>query len=141
MASDSFSSPLRRTECVERLKNAIAGQSGFTGQVDPDGFRISCKTPYRNSFKPEIRGRFSDGGAGTLVTYAVGPAPLVLAVLAVVAVAFTGATLYTLAVAPGAATKPATGLAMLIGVLALSRLLSRNDADTLVGLVRKMLLA
>jgi hypothetical protein len=50
----------------------------FAGTVSENTFQLIRWVPYRNSFRPKIRGRFSPGGQGTIVEIQMRLPPFVI---------------------------------------------------------------
>lgn len=90
-------SPLRRDECVRRLREhvdagfGISGMRPVIGQIRETSFTLRQRVGYRNSFKTVLRGTFVDELRGTRLHCRSGVHPFVrvfiLLWLAVVAVA------------------------------------------------------
>src|SRR5689334_12678733 len=76
-------SPLRRAECVERLRDHVDAGFGFSGMrpimgnVGDTSFMLRQRTGYRNSFATVLRGTLEEESRRTRVHCRLGVHPLV----------------------------------------------------------------
>jgi hypothetical protein len=78
-------SPLRRNECVRRLREhvdaglGISGMRPVIGEIGETSFTLRPRIGYRNSFKTVLRGTFVEEGRGTRLHCRVGVHPFIRA--------------------------------------------------------------